>query len=75
MFTMEDLVRETDLAHIDYEDLTRALSKMKDVADYVNEKKREAENINEVFSIQEQIIFPSSEQVRKSILNSPTRSL
>lgn len=31
---------------------------MKQVADYVNEKKRDAENMNSVFAVQEKLIFP-----------------
>ncbi|EGC36722.1 hypothetical protein DICPUDRAFT_46997 [Dictyostelium purpureum] len=49
---LQDLLKNTKETHTDYNDLSIALKKMKDVAEYVNEKKREAENLNQVLNIQ-----------------------
>jgi hypothetical protein len=48
---LQDLFKHTPEGHPDYEDLKKALEKMQTVADYVNEKKREAENLNAVLAI------------------------
>lgn len=45
---LQDLCKHTHAGHPDYEKLNQALKKMKDVADYVNERKREAENLTQV---------------------------
>eukprot|EP01113_Clastostelium_recurvatum_P028624 TRINITY_DN3459_c0_g1_i2.p1 TRINITY_DN3459_c0_g1~~TRINITY_DN3459_c0_g1_i2.p1 ORF type:complete len:1330 (+),score=357.21 TRINITY_DN3459_c0_g1_i2:583-3990(+) len=52
---LEDLVRHTPSSHLDHKNLTSALWKMKAVAEYVNEKKREADNIHEVERVQEKL--------------------
>jgi hypothetical protein len=52
---LEVLVENTYMDHADYENLKLSLAKMKEVAEYVNEKKREAENINEVLTIQDKL--------------------
>jgi hypothetical protein len=52
---LEGLVENTDVGHIDYESVKTALAKVKEVAGYVNEKKREAENISEVLKIQDKV--------------------
>jgi hypothetical protein len=49
---LQDLLKYTTPKHADYEGLSKALQKMKDVADYVNERKREAENLTQVLAIQ-----------------------
>lgn len=49
---IQDLFNFTAKNHPDFEDLQLALKKMKDVAGYVNERKREAENLNQVSNIQ-----------------------
>jgi hypothetical protein len=49
---LEDLLRNTPKDHADYDDLATALAKVQEVADYVNEKKREAENVNQVLDVQ-----------------------
>ncbi|KAK5582495.1 hypothetical protein RB653_004080 [Dictyostelium firmibasis] len=49
---LQDLLKNTKESHPDHQDLSLALKKMKDVAEYVNEKKREAENLNQVLTIQ-----------------------
>ena len=50
---LEDLLKYTPQEHEDAEDLRAAVDKMREVADYVNEKKREAENLNKVLRVQE----------------------
>jgi hypothetical protein len=50
------LYNTTPRNHDDYDDLQRALLKMKEVAGYVNEKKREAENLNQVSNIQKYLV-------------------
>lgn len=42
---LTDLFKSTPEGHPDYEDLSKALKKMEDVAKYVNQKKKEAENL------------------------------
>ena len=42
MLLLEGLAENTDAAHADYESVKTALTKVKEVAGYVNEKKREA---------------------------------
>lgn len=69
LFTLlQNLVENTEMKHADFSNLKVALAKMREVAgtvifcylnfalEYVNEKKREAENINEVLMIQDKII-------------------
>ncbi len=53
---LQDLFNQTDSTHPDYSNLQKALQKMKEVAGYVNEKKREAENMNQVASIQKFLV-------------------
>ena len=50
---LQDLFRNTPDSHTDYSNLNKALEKMRDVAEYVNEKKRVAENLNQVNAVQE----------------------
>ena len=52
---MQDLLQNTKLTHSDYEDLRISLWKMKRVADYINEKKRDADNIHEVLTVQDKL--------------------
>jgi len=49
---LQELVNHTRTDHPDYQNLKSALDKMQDVADYVNDKKRMAENLNGVLTIQ-----------------------
>ena len=51
----QDLLRHTDSGHTDHVDLVKALKEMRQVADYINEKKREAEALNLVVRIQERL--------------------
>ncbi|KAF2074349.1 hypothetical protein CYY_004325 [Polysphondylium violaceum] len=53
---LQDLVKNTWSDHLDYKNLTESLKKMQEVATYVNEKKREAENIAKVTEIQNNFI-------------------
>jgi len=50
-----DLHKHTDEEHADFENLSKALQKMKEVADYVNERKREAENLSKVYIIMKKL--------------------
>lgn len=52
---LQDLVRHTSADHPDYANLSFAVQKVQAVAEYMNEKKREAENIMKVTEIQEMI--------------------
>jgi len=52
---LTDLYKHTPNDHKDYEDLKKALLKMENVADYVNQKKREAENLIGVLIISRHI--------------------
>ncbi len=52
---VQDLLRHTDSGHTDHVDLVKALTEMRQVADYINEKKREAEALNLVVRIQDAI--------------------
>jgi RhoGEF domain/PH domain len=52
---LDDMFKFTDRQHPDYESLQTALAKMRDIADYVNERKREAENLNQVLRVQSRI--------------------
>jgi hypothetical protein len=48
---LQDLFKSTPESHGDYQNLKKALEKMQSVAEYVNEKKREAENLNNTLLI------------------------
>ena len=50
---LADLLKNTPEDHLDYSDIKASVVKTKEIADYVNEKKREAENLNQVVAIQE----------------------
>jgi len=52
---LEDLFRNTPKTHPDFTRLAESLWKMKSVANYVNEKKREAETIHEVLMVQDKL--------------------
>lgn len=52
---LQDLFKHTPSNHADYEDLNTSLWKMKRVADYVNDKKRDADNIHAVLSVQDKL--------------------
>ncbi len=50
---LQEIFKNTPESHVDYSSLNKALEKMRDVAEYVNEKKRIAENLNQVNAVQE----------------------
>jgi len=52
---LQDLVQNTRPTHSDYGDLNISLWKMKSVADYINDKKRDADNIHEVLTVQDKL--------------------
>jgi hypothetical protein len=53
---LEDLVRNTWKIHPDYENLTKSLTRMNEVATMVNEMKRDRENLDRVFQIYDSLI-------------------
>jgi len=53
---LEEMVRYTHKSHPDFRELTLALSKMHNIADYVNEKKRDFESLAQVSAIQETLV-------------------
>eukprot|EP01105_Mastigella_eilhardi_P006677 TRINITY_DN1821_c0_g1_i1.p1 TRINITY_DN1821_c0_g1~~TRINITY_DN1821_c0_g1_i1.p1 ORF type:complete len:1100 (+),score=212.35 TRINITY_DN1821_c0_g1_i1:105-3302(+) len=53
---LNDLFKNTPEDHPDRADLEKALQGIRNVAGFVNEKKREAEYMNEVFAIQETLV-------------------
>jgi len=50
---LADLVKNTLKSHPDYYNLVGALEKIKGVAEYINEEKRKAEQIEKILEIQE----------------------
>jgi len=70
---LQDLVKHTWLDHPDYEPLKKAAEKMKDIAAYLNEKKREGENFIKFTEIQStligkvpQLFTPSRRYIRQA---------
>jgi hypothetical protein len=59
---LQELLKFTEPAHVDYAGLQMATTKMREVADYVNERKREAENLAQV-SLVAKLITGSSETI------------
>lgn len=53
---LNDLCKHTKKSHLDFSDLRKALLKMKEVAGYVNEHKRDAENLNAVLNLRQFLI-------------------
>eukprot|EP00007_Cunea_sp_BSH-02190019_P001933 CAMPEP_0174240512 /NCGR_PEP_ID=MMETSP0417-20130205/19112_1 /TAXON_ID=242541 /ORGANISM="Mayorella sp, Strain BSH-02190019" /LENGTH=805 /DNA_ID=CAMNT_0015319609 /DNA_START=29 /DNA_END=2443 /DNA_ORIENTATION=+ len=51
---LDNLLKYTPEDHPDYKDLSEAVTKVKDVANYVNEKAKEAENIQKVLNVRSQ---------------------
>lgn len=54
---LSDLSKHTWAAHADYADLLKATTSIQEVAIYLNDKKREADNITKVTEIQEQFTW------------------
>jgi len=52
---LTELLKNTPPTHPGYKALTEALKKVKEIADFVNEAKREAENMQQVLSIQDSL--------------------
>jgi len=52
---LSELLKNTPQSHPGYKALTEALRKVKEIADFVNEAKREAENMQQVLSIQDSL--------------------
>ena len=52
---LEEVVKFTPEEHIDYKDLCTALETIKEIAQYINERKRESENMTKVIEIQTKI--------------------
>ncbi|KAJ5076869.1 faciogenital dysplasia protein [Anaeramoeba ignava] len=52
---VKELIKNTSKEHPDYQNLIQAQDKIEEVASYLNEKKREAENINQVLEIQKRV--------------------
>jgi len=50
------LLSHTDPAHKDYAQLTSAYTKMTEVAKYVNERKREFENLASMLEVQQRLL-------------------
>ena len=48
----KDLIKNTDEGHPDFENLQQAFEKIETVVDYVNERKRLAENLQRIHEIQ-----------------------
>jgi hypothetical protein len=59
---LKDLLKHTDEDHPDYENLRKAQVKIEAVVEYVNERKRLAENLQKILDVQKQI--DSSGEVR-----------
>ncbi len=56
----QDLLKHTEKNHPDYANLDNALNKINEVVEYVNERKRLAENLQRILEIQDQIDFNES---------------
>lgn len=52
---LKDLLKHTDEEHPDYENLRKAQVKIEAVVEYVNERKRLAENLQKILDVQKQI--------------------
>ncbi len=54
---LEDLLQTTPRSHKDYRDVKLAAEKMGQICQYVNEKKRDAENLDLVLQVQDRLRF------------------
>lgn len=50
------MYRNTVSTHQDFENLEEALTSMKELAEYINENKNDADEINKILSIQNRLI-------------------
>lgn len=67
---LQDLLRNTEKSEKDHDMLVQAVKKVQVVADYVNEKKREAENLHAVYEIANHIVGYNKEQLGELALPS-----
>jgi len=63
---LKDMITHTWKSHPDYSNLEEAFQKMNSVAEYMNEKKKEAENMMKLAEIQEKLDGESSAVLAKS---------
>ena len=54
-YFLQDLIKDTPEDHPDYQTLQSAFSQIEEVVEYVNERKRLAENLQKILAIQELI--------------------
>jgi len=63
---LQDLLKSTLPQHADYENIKNALTEMKDLADYINNRKRDTDEFNKILSIQKRIIgWPANQSLAK----------
>ena len=55
------LVESTHPNHPDYQNLQSAVKRIREVADYVNNKKAEAENVKAVLQLQDKLVSDTNE--------------
>jgi len=71
---LDVLFKNTPENHPDYENLRNALDKMKETADYINERKRDSDAINKILEVQsilsgiEHLAVPSRRYVREGVM-------
>jgi len=70
---LSDLIKHTSSDHIDYDDLSDALEKIKHVAEFINESKRDSENMMKLNQLQSQLLNKAEKKLEK--LSVPGRSL
>jgi len=73
---LQELFKFTPRRHVDHRALNECLCKMRDIASYVNEKKRDAENIHNVLNVQDKLVgkfenlaLPHRRYLREGLLN------
>jgi hypothetical protein len=53
---LRELIKSTNQQHPDYENLNNALAQIKELADYINTRKRDTDEANKILAIQKRII-------------------
>eukprot|EP01102_Stenamoeba_stenopodia_P005953 TRINITY_DN1665_c0_g6_i1.p1 TRINITY_DN1665_c0_g6~~TRINITY_DN1665_c0_g6_i1.p1 ORF type:complete len:1297 (+),score=336.71 TRINITY_DN1665_c0_g6_i1:314-4204(+) len=53
---LRDLLKQTWTSHVDYQELTAALQKVKETNVFINEKKRESEGLEKLFAIDSKMV-------------------
>jgi len=66
---LQDLTKHTDQSHDDFSDLNRAIVKIKSITKYVNEMKREAENVVAIERISSSLIGKSVDLRGRKFIN------